>query len=52
MRKINAKLKAELLAIGTVNTDELLLTGTSTSAAGPGADKNHYSLHQVVIEYA
>jgi biotin synthase-related radical SAM superfamily protein len=36
MPKLNADLKAELLAIGTVNVDESLLTGTSTSAAGPG----------------
>jgi biotin synthase-related radical SAM superfamily protein len=36
MPKLNANLKAELLATGTVNVDESLLTGTSTSAAGPG----------------
>jgi hypothetical protein len=36
MPKLNANQKAELLAIGTLNVDASLLTGTSTSAAGPG----------------
>jgi biotin synthase-related radical SAM superfamily protein len=36
MSKLNADLKAKLLATGTVNVDESLLSGTSTSAAGPG----------------
>jgi len=36
MPKLNANLKAELLATGSVNVDASLLTGTSTSAAGPG----------------
>jgi biotin synthase-related radical SAM superfamily protein len=37
MPKLNADLKAELLAIGSVDVDESLLAGTSTSSAGPGA---------------
>ena len=36
MPKLNANLKAELLATGSVDVDASLLTGTSTSAAGPG----------------
>jgi biotin synthase-related radical SAM superfamily protein len=36
MPKLNADLKAELLAIGSVDVDESLLAGTSTSSAGPG----------------
>mgnify|MGYP000164964197 CR=1 FL=1 len=36
MPKLNADLKAELLAIGTVDVDESLLGGTSISSAGPG----------------
>jgi len=36
MPKLNANLKAELLATGSVNVDASLLAGTSTSAAGPG----------------
>ncbi|KAF5431442.1 hypothetical protein C5S35_18140 [Candidatus Methanophagaceae archaeon] len=34
MPKLNANLKAELLAAGTVDVDASLLTGTFTSAAG------------------
>jgi len=53
MSKLNANLKAELLAAGSVDVDESLLAGTATSAAGPGTHaKNHYSLHPVAIEYA
>lgn len=52
MPKLNANLKAELLAIGTVNVDESLLTGTSTSSAGPGTGLKSLFLHPVVIEYA
>ena len=36
MPELNAELKAELLAIGSVDVDESLLAGTSTSSAGPG----------------
>jgi biotin synthase-related radical SAM superfamily protein len=36
MPELNAELKAELLAIGSVDVDESLLVGTSTSSAGPG----------------
>jgi len=36
MPKLNANLKAELLATGSVDVDASLLTGASTSAAGPG----------------
>jgi hypothetical protein len=52
MPKLNANLKAELLATGSVNVDASLLTGTSTSAACLGTQaKNQYSLHPVAIEY-
>lgn len=36
MPELNADLKAELLAIGSVDVDESVLAGTSTSSAGPG----------------
>jgi len=36
MPELNSELKAELLAIGSVDVDESLLAGTSTSSAGPG----------------
>jgi biotin synthase-related radical SAM superfamily protein len=36
MTKLNAELKAELVAIGSVNVDESLLSRISTSSAGPG----------------
>ena len=36
MTKLNAELKAELVAIGTVDIDESLLAKISVSAAGPG----------------
>jgi len=36
MPELNSELKAELLAIGSVDADESLLAGTSTSSAGPG----------------
>ena len=36
MPKLNANLKAELLATGSVEVDESLLAGTSTSSVGPG----------------
>ncbi len=36
MIEMNANLKAELLATGSVDVDKSLLVGTSTSAAGPG----------------
>ena len=36
MPKLNANQKAELLATGSVDTDESLLAGTSTSSAGLG----------------
>ena len=35
MPELNADIKAELLAIGSVDVDESLLAGTSTSSAGP-----------------
>ena len=35
MPELNADIKAELLAIGSVDVDESLLAGTSTSFAGP-----------------
>ncbi|KAF5432025.1 hypothetical protein C5S39_04590 [Candidatus Methanophagaceae archaeon] len=35
MPKLNANLKAELLATGSVDVGASLLTGTSTSSAGP-----------------
>jgi biotin synthase-related radical SAM superfamily protein len=36
MTKLNAELKAELVAIGSVNVDESVLSKISVSAAGPG----------------
>ena len=36
MPELNADLKVELLAIGSVDVDESVLAGTSTSSAGPG----------------
>jgi biotin synthase-related radical SAM superfamily protein len=36
MSELNANQKAELIAIGSVDVDESLLAGTSTSSAGPG----------------
>jgi biotin synthase-related radical SAM superfamily protein len=36
MTELNAELKAELLAVGSVDVNESLLAGTSTSSAGPG----------------
>jgi len=36
MNKLSAKLKAELVAIGTVDVDESVLSGISVSTAGPG----------------
>ena len=36
MPELNAELKAELLAIGSVDVNESLLGETSTSSAGPG----------------
>ncbi|MCK4734218.1 MAG: hypothetical protein KAT65_17320, partial [Methanophagales archaeon] len=36
MTELNADLKAELLAIGSVDVDESVLAETSTSSAGPG----------------
>ena len=35
MTKMNAEIKAELLATGSVDVDQSLLVGTSTSSAGP-----------------
>jgi hypothetical protein len=36
MPKLNAAIKAELLATGSVDVDESMLGETSTSSAGPG----------------
>jgi len=36
MTGMNAELKAELVAIGSVDVDESLLSRISTSSAGPG----------------
>ena len=36
MTKMNAEIKAELIATGSVDLDQSLLVGTSTSSAGPG----------------
>ncbi len=36
MTKMNAEIKAQLLAIGSVDVDELLLSRPSASTAGPG----------------
>ena len=36
MTELIANLKAELIAIGSVDVDESLLVGTTTSSAGPG----------------
>lgn len=38
MTKLDPELKAELLTIGSVDVDESLLAGTSTSSAGPGTE--------------
>ena len=35
MPELNADLKAKLLAIGSVDVDESVLAGTSTSSVGP-----------------
>ncbi len=57
MPKLNAELKAELLATGTVDVDESLLVvlvGTSTSSAGPGTGQKSlffkFGSHRVRLE--
>jgi hypothetical protein len=36
MTELNAKIKAELVAVGSVDVDESVLSRISTSSAGPG----------------